>query len=157
MSALGRIWATGLWTGFFPVAPGTTGSLLALALWCWLPLPLGSEGRPDLVAVVFLVAVTLLAVAAAGRAEREFGHDGGPIVVDEVVGQWITVAGLAPGPASVILGFLLFRFFDVFKPFPAGRSQRLPGGWGILADDVIAGVYSAIVLRLLLLLVPGLS
>lgn len=157
MNALSRVWATGLWTGFFPGAPGTTGSLLAVALWCWVPLPLGGEGRVDATAVAFLAAAALLGVAAAGAAEREFGHDGGPIVVDEVVGQWITVVGLAPTPAAALLGFLLFRLSDVFKPFPAGRSQRLRGGWGIVADDVIAGVYAALVLRLSLRFLPGLS
>ena len=158
MSAVLRVWATGFGTGFFPVAPGTAGSLLALALWCWVPaLPLGGAGRLDLAAAVFLAAAALSGVIAAGRSEREFGHDGGPIVVDEIVGQWITVAGLVPTPASAVLGFLLFRVFDVFKPFPAGRSQRLPGGWGVLADDVIAGAYAALGLRLALQLVPGLS
>jgi phosphatidylglycerophosphatase A len=132
--------------------------LLALASWCWIPqLPLSGEGRLSLAAVAFLVLVTLSAVAAAGPAEREFGHDAGPIVVDEIVGQWITIAGLAPTPATVVLGFLLFRAFDVFKPFPAGRSQRLPGGWGIVADDVVAGVYAALVLRAALRFAPGLA
>lgn len=156
MRALLRVWATGLGTGFFPVAPGTTGSLLGLALYCWVPwLPLGSDGHLGAAVLVFLLVTALTGVAAAGPAEREFGEDGGPIVVDEIVGQWIAVAGLVPTPAVVVGGFLLFRIFDVFKPFPAGRSQDLRGGWGVMADDVIAGIYAAVALRLLLRFLPG--
>jgi phosphatidylglycerophosphatase A len=144
-----RVYATGLWTGFFPIAPGTAGSLLAVALYPWMPLqPLGT------VAVLFLVAATLLGIPASSRAEREFGKDGGPIVVDEVVGQWITLAGLAPTPLVLIAGFLLFRAFDIFKPFPARRFERIGGGTGVMLDDVVAGVYAAIVLRILLRVLP---
>jgi phosphatidylglycerophosphatase A len=143
------VYATGLWTGFFPIAPGTAGSLLAVALYPWMPLqPLGT------VAVLFLVAATLLGIPASSRAEREFGKDGGPIVVDEVVGQWITLAGLAPTPLVLIAGFLLFRAFDIFKPFPARRFERIGGGTGVMLDDVVAGVYAAIVLRILLRVLP---
>jgi phosphatidylglycerophosphatase A len=156
VTALRRVWATGLWTGFFPVAPGTTGSLLAIALYCWAPwLPLGADGHLGVVPVVALVLLTASGVWASGPAEREFGEDGGPIVVDEIIGQWITVAGLVPTPAVAVLGFLIFRVLDVFKPFPANRSQRLRGGWGVMADDVIAGIYGAVLLRLALRFLPG--
>lgn len=156
MRGLLRVWATGFGTGFFPVAPGSAGSLLALALYCWLPgLPLGADGQLGVGGVAFLAVLALTAVAASGPAEREFGEDGRPIVVDEIVGQWIAVAGLVPTPAVVVGGFLLFRAFDVFKPFPAGRSQSLRGGWGVVADDVIAGIYAAVALRLVLRFVPG--
>jgi phosphatidylglycerophosphatase A len=140
-----RRWiATGLGSGFFPVAPGTAGSLVGLAAWCAIPaLPLG--GGP--VTVAFLAACVALGVAACGPSEREFGEDGGPIVFDEVVGQWIAVAGLAPTPLTVVLGFVLFRAFDVVKPFPAGRSQSWGGGLGIMADDVFAGLWALLVLH----------
>jgi phosphatidylglycerophosphatase A len=95
-----------------------------------------------------------IGVPASGAAEKEFGEDGGPIVIDEVVGQWITLAGLVPTPFVLILGFLLFRLFDIFKPFPARRLERLGGGVGVMLDDVVAGVYAAIVLRLLLHWLP---
>jgi phosphatidylglycerophosphatase A len=146
MSALRWI-ATGLGSGFFPVAPGTAGSLVALAAWCAFPaLPLhGGWGM-----FVFLAAATLVGIAASTPAEREFGHDGGPIVVDEIVGQWIAIAGLAPTPLTVVSGFVLFRAFDVFKPFPAGWAQRWPGGLGVMADDVFAGLWSQVALRALL-------
>lgn len=151
MNALLRLIATGFWTGFFPVASGTAGSLLGVALYACVPaLPLGQEGRLGLATVAFLAFVTLVGVPASRRAEEEFGEDGGPIVIDEVVGQWITLAGLVPSALTLVLGFVLFRVMDVLKPFPARRLESLPVGWGVMADDVVAGVYAAIALRLVL-------
>ncbi len=138
--------ATGFGSGFFPVAPGTAGSLVGLAAWVAFPGMLSGGALTWLL----LAACTALGVAAAGPAEKEFGEDGGPIVFDEVVGQWITVAGLAVTPLTVVLGFVLFRVFDVLKPFPAGRSQSWGGGLGVMADDVFAGVWAALVLRAVL-------
>ena len=141
---LARWIATGFGSGFFPVAPGTAGSLVGLATWCVLPEMLRGTG---VVALVFLGVAFLVGVLASDRAEREFGHDAGPIVVDEVVGQWISLAGLPLTPLTLVAGFLLFRVFDVLKPFPAGRSQSLPGGLGIMTDDLFAGLWAQLVLR----------
>lgn len=146
MSAL-RWVATGFGSGFFPIAPGTAGSLVGLAAWCAFPgLPL--HGGPGM--FVFLAAALLIGILASGPAEREFGKDGGPIVVDEVVGQWIAVAGLPMTPFTAVSGFVLFRVFDVLKPFPAGRSQSWGGGLGVMADDVFAGLWAQLALRALL-------
>jgi phosphatidylglycerophosphatase A len=148
-----RIIATGLGTGFLPIAPGTWGSILAVVIYAAVPgfAPAVDEaGIPNTATILAILLAAAIAVPAATATERELGHDAGPIVIDEVVGQWITLAGLAATPMVLIAGLFLFRVFDVFKPFPAGRSQRLPGGWGVLADDVIAGIYAAIALRLLL-------
>jgi phosphatidylglycerophosphatase A len=152
-----RIYATGLGTGFFPIAPGTAGSVLALAVYCWFPgLPLGADGHIGIRSLLLVIALTLVGVAASRRGEEEFGKDGSPIVIDEVIGQWITVMGLVPTPVVIVAGFLLFRLLDIFKPFPAGRSQALPYGWGVMADDVVSGLYGAVILRLLLR-VPGVA
>ena len=146
--------ATGFGAGFFPFAPGTAGSLVGLAMWIGLPwLPLAGGWST----VVFLAACFALGVAASSPAEKEFGEDGGPIVFDEIVGQWITVAGLAVTPFTAVAGFVLFRVFDIVKPFPAGRSQAWGGGLGVMADDVFAGIWAALVLRLLLHFLPGLA
>src|SRR5262249_15624289 len=102
--------ATGLGSGFFPVAPGTAGSLVGLASWLLLPEALRGAG---LVGVGFLLAAFLAGVLACGVAEREFGHDAGPIVFDEVVGQWIALAAFSPRPLTLAAAFLLFRIFDV--------------------------------------------
>jgi len=156
LNALLRVAATGLWTGFFPWASGTAGSLLAVAVYAAVPgLPLGSSGRLTAVVVLFLAAVTCFGVVASRRAEDEFGSDGSPIVIDEVAGQWITLAGLAPTPFVLVAGFALFRAMDILKPFPARRLESLPGGWGVMADDVVAGIYAAILLRGVLALMGG--
>ncbi|NNE42772.1 MAG: phosphatidylglycerophosphatase A [Gemmatimonadetes bacterium] len=157
MNAVLRFWATGFGSGFFPFASGTAGTLVAVAIYCWVPLlPLGSDGRLGWETVATLVVLTATGILASQRAEREFGEDGSPIVVDEMVGLWITVAGLVPTPSVVIGGFLLFRFFDIFKPFPARQLESLHGGTGVMLDDVVAGIYGAITLRLILHFVPGL-
>jgi phosphatidylglycerophosphatase A len=122
--------------GRAPLAPGTAASALtALGLWLLALSPL-------LLAAVF-VGVTLIGTWAAGEAERALGgKDPGAIVVDEVAGMVLSVLAAPPTPAVLVVAFLLFRVFDVVKPFPAGRSQRLPGGVGVMVDDLIAGLYA---------------
>ena len=94
-----------------------------------------------------LVAVTALGVWAADEAERALGaRDPGAIVVDEVAGMTLSVLALPPTPGVLLAGFLLFRLFDVLKPFPANVAQRLPGGLGVMIDDVIAGFYALVLL-----------
>jgi phosphatidylglycerophosphatase A len=96
---------------------------------------------------VFLVAVILAGTWAAHRAERLLGtKDPGAIVIDEVAGMTLTVAPFALTPAVLLVGFVLFRIFDVTKPFPARGSQRFVGGIGVMLDDLIAGLYALIVI-----------
>jgi phosphatidylglycerophosphatase A len=100
------------------------------------------------------VVVFFLGVWAAGEAEKFFGRtDPGQVVIDEVAGQMITFLA-SPGPSWkwLLAGFVLFRIFDVLKPFPAGRAERLPRGWGIMLDDVVAGGYSLATMQVLGLL-----
>ena len=101
--------------------------------------------RPSL--VVFLVAVTVAGTWAAHRAERVIGtKDPGAIVIDEVAGMTLAVAPFVLTPAVLAVGFVLFRIFDVTKPFPAGASQRITGGVGVRVDDLIAGLYALLVI-----------
>jgi phosphatidylglycerophosphatase A len=159
MRRLAVLVATGFGIGRMPVAPATWASLAVALLLALLaavaptllaPIPLG-------IAILVLLPV---AIWASGEAERDLGTDAHPIVADEVVGMLVSVWGIArlsePHPA-VVLGaaFFLFRFFDIVKPFPIGRSQRLPGGIGIVVDDVLAGAATNLVLRALIAL--GLS
>ncbi|MGO8733701.1 MAG: phosphatidylglycerophosphatase A [Terriglobia bacterium] len=146
------IWiATGLGSGYFPVAPGTAGSALGLALViAFRQTSLDALG----LAVTLAVCAALLFVVgvwSAGKAEKVFGRvDPGQVVIDEVVGQIITfVATPRVSWIGLIAGFILFRAFDIVKPFPARRAERLPGGWGIMVDDVVAGLYSLMVLVVL--------
>jgi phosphatidylglycerophosphatase A len=103
-----------------------------------------------------IAVVTVVGVWASGRAARYFGReDPGPVVIDEVAGQLVTFAGTGVGLTGVLAGFVLFRAFDVIKPWPASRLEALPGGFGIMADDLMAGLYANLTLLVLLRLFPG--
>jgi phosphatidylglycerophosphatase A len=128
--------ATAGGAGWTPIAPGTVASALTAVL-LWI-VPFSRSGL-----LVFLVVVTIAGTWAAHEAERAIGaKDPGAIVIDEVAGMTLSVLML-PLTASVIFtAFLFFRLFDVVKPFPANVAQRLPGGLGVMVDDLIAGIYA---------------
>jgi phosphatidylglycerophosphatase A len=128
--------------GHAPIAPGTVASALtAVVLW------LLSASPPALTGL--LLVVLIVGTWAAGEAERALGaKDPGAIVVDEVAGMTISVLTLPLTLPVLVAGFVLFRIFDVVKPFPAGASQRLGGGIGVMIDDVIAGIYALLLLLL---------
>ena len=136
--------ATALGVGYAPLAPGTFGSAVGLLLWFVLP-------SSPLVQAVAIVAIFVIGSWSGNVAERHFGRvDPGQVVVDEVAGMLVTLF-LAPITwIAAIGGFLLFRIADIIKPFPANRLERLPGGTGIMADDVMAGIYANLALRLTL-------
>ena len=146
MNRLSRIIATGFFTGYSLVAPGTAGSVLALVIYWVIP------GFRDYWLLSVSGIVFFIGVWAATRVEQTDGHDASIINVDEIVGMWISLLFLpGPLPAEWKIGaFILFRVFDVLKPFPINQSQNLPGGWGVMMDDVIAGIYTNLSLRLIL-------
>jgi phosphatidylglycerophosphatase A len=139
--------ATWFGCGYAPLAPGTVGSLAAIALAVAAHLVLAAGSMHFLGAAVILFPP---AVWAAGRFAQSIGKkDPGLVVVDEVVGQWITLAGATQlNWKSWTLAFLLFRALDIAKPPPVRQLERLSGGAGIVADDAMAGVYGALVLYL---------
>jgi phosphatidylglycerophosphatase A len=143
--------ATVGYCGYFPIAPGTVGSaagLVVYALVRWAGLPVVEAG-----AIVVLFAA---GVWAGTTAERYFGGiDPGPIVIDEVVGMLITLAFIPVGWSAAATGFVLFRIFDVVKPYPAGRFERMHGGLGVMADDAMAAIYANVCLRLMMWLLPA--
>ncbi len=144
MSFIARLLATGFYTGYAPKAPGTAGSLFGLFLYWAIP---GSKSVYSLVGIVLLF---LAGVWAADRVEKETKvYDNQIIVIDEIVGMLITVVLFEKTLISLAVGFLLFRFFDIIKPFPAKSSEKIPHGWGVMIDDVVAGIYSALSLRLI--------
>ena len=131
--------------GYSPVAPATAASAVVVAVAWFLPsVPLAD-------ALALLGVATLIAVWAAGEAEKDLGHDAGPIVIDELIGQSIALL-FAPHRITVfVAAFFLFRLFDIWKPLGAHQAQALPGGWGVVADDAIAGATSLLALQGLLL------
>jgi phosphatidylglycerophosphatase A len=128
--------------GRAPLAPGTVASALTAAgLWLL--------ALPPLALAALLLIVMAAGLWAAGEAERALGlKDPGVIVVDEVAGMMLAVLAVPHTPAVLAAGFLLFRAFDVLKPFPANAAQRLPGGAGVMVDDLIAGLYALLLVGL---------
>ncbi len=151
MTRLAVFVATVAYCGYFPIAPGTAGSAAGLIVYLlvWWT-------RSPAVEVTLILAVFAAGVWAATEAERFFGGiDPGPVVIDEVLGMLITLAFMPVGVATAIAGFVLFRIFDVIKPYPANRFERLHGGFGVMADDAMAAVYANLVLRGVVYLLPG--
>jgi phosphatidylglycerophosphatase A len=137
--------ATGLSVGNIPFAPGTLGTLLGIPM-CFGLAELGLGGS-----MAGIAAFVFLAVWISGRAEHLIGKRDAPaIVIDEVAGMMVTLAGLPLTPLNLAVGFAAFRALDVIKPFPARRIDRnMPGGWGIVLDDVVVGIYGNLLLRLM--------
>lgn len=138
--------ATSLGLGYAPIAPGTFGSLGGLVLWWVLPHSAGVQ----------LCAIVALFVAgswSASVSEHHFGAtDPSQVVIDEVMGMLVTLWLNPVGWHGAFVGFVLFRFFDVIKPYPANRLERLHGGVGVMADDAMAAVYANLALKATVLL-----
>lgn len=148
MSKLARILASFFYVGFVPIIPGTFGSLAAFALY----FPLLYVNRWPVYAGVVIV-VSAIGIWATGRAEKDSGiTDPSFAVIDEVAGQLITLFLLPFSWVNVAVGFVLFRILDIIKPFPARSAESLHGGWGIMMDDIISGVYGCLLLHLALYL-----
>jgi phosphatidylglycerophosphatase A len=135
--------ATGCYAGYVPWAPGTAGSFVAIPL-CYFV----SKLDPTL-ATLFVLLFMGLAVWVSGEAEKLFDEkDSGLIVIDEIAGMTVTLLLVPWTVTSVVFGFLLFRIMDIVKPFPIRKLEsRLIGGWGVVGDDVLAGIYAHVVLR----------
>jgi len=150
MSILAKIISTGFGVGYFPLAPGTMGSLAVLIVYWICP-----EVTPLQLAIIIL-GIAAIGIYAATITEREMktklgqksGTDPGIVVIDEVVGMLIALLFVPKTTLFLIAAFILFRIFDIAKPFPARRMERLHGGWGIVLDDVIAGVYANLAIQI---------
>jgi len=138
--------ATGGYTGYFPIAPGTFGTLVGVALvWWWQSLPLWTY-------LLFTIALGAAAVWVSGEAGRYFKkQDSSRIVIDEVVGFLITMIAIPVNLYWLVFGFILFRIFDVIKLPPANYfDSRMKNGLGVVLDDVAAGIYGNIILHLMM-------
>jgi phosphatidylglycerophosphatase A len=140
--------ATAFGAGFSPKAPGTAGSIVGVIIYLLIEAMHAGAYYPHVILLLFVVGIW-----ASSRVEHLWGHDAQRIVIDEVVGQMITF-GIAAGRYQlsafyIILGFGLFRLFDITKPFPIRRLERFKGGLGVVADDVGAGLYALAVLTLI--------
>ncbi|MDY6896376.1 MAG: phosphatidylglycerophosphatase A [Thermotogota bacterium] len=136
--------------GYFPKAPGTAGSLVAFSIYLLLPENLFL--RQAIYTLPMLLLLSIISVYFISKAEKILGHDSGKIVLDEVLGYFFSVILLPKKLIVIILSIVLFRIFDIFKPEPVNALQMLPKGWGVMADDIMAGIYANISIRIIIYL-----
>lgn len=145
LNKLANWFSTVLKIGYLPIAPGTWGSLAALLIWFVIIGHISSTTLIVLIVIIFIFGVSASSITERSLAKK----DPSVIVIDEWVGQWIALLFL---PKSLLWGFFafaLFRLFDIWKPYPIKTLDNLPSGWGIMLDDVLAGVYALLVLTVL--------
>lgn len=150
MNLLARIISTGLGIGYFPIAPGTIGALAILILY-WI--------SPEISAwqlLIILSSLSAIGIFSATITEKEMkeklgpemGNDPSIIIIDEMIGMLIALIAIPKTTLFIIVAFILFRIFDIMKPFPVHQAEKLPSGWGIVFDDVIAGIYANILIQI---------
>ncbi len=150
-----KLISTFLGIGYSPLAPGTMGSIAATILY-WYFLPTGG-----FVWLLMIIILSFIGVAVSSVTEKEFqeanndknAHDPSIIVFDEVAGVLFALFGMAKELPWVLAALILFRLFDIIKPFPVNKFEKLPGGWGIMLDDIVAGILANVILQIVLVLV----
>ncbi|MDD2543771.1 MAG: phosphatidylglycerophosphatase A [Candidatus Cloacimonetes bacterium] len=148
------ILATFFGIGFIPFMPGTFGSLAAFGIYLLLPQSLYfGSGHYILSGSVLIFA--LIAVFISRKAELILGEDAGSIVIDEVAGYFMATLFLPHNWLIGLYAFILFRVFDIAKPFPIYRSQAIPKGWGVVIDDLLAGLYANLLIQILIRIYPS--
>ena len=142
--------ATAFGSGYSPLAPGTAGAIVACGLlWFFNQYHIISTDSNPFIFIVLIVLTTLIGFFTINQLSEEWGEDPSKVVIDEVVGMWITMIFIPFTWINVLLGFILFRFFDIAKPLGVRKMENLKGGLGVMMDDVLAGVYSNIILYLI--------
>ncbi len=142
ISPLIKIFASGLYSGYAPFASGTVGTFVGLMVYL---IPSFDQTAVLLPASI---VVFILGSLAAGQMEKAYGHDPSVVTIDEVLGIWISLLFLPKSLFIIVCAFFLFRMFDVFKPWPARVFDKMQGGWNIMLDDVVAGIYTNLVLQI---------
>ena len=143
LHSLKKLIATLFFTGYAPLAPATVGSALVAVIYFFF-----FSSLEVVEWLIVLTAIFFVGVYTAHGMEREWGKDPGRVVIDEAVGYLVTVALLPHSLGLAIAGFFVFRILDIAKPLPARQLESLPGGWGIVVDDVVAGIYGNLLLRI---------
>jgi len=141
-----KIIATCLGIGYIGKGAGTVAAIATCIGWyfAW------AGGCHSLLAIIIPIIITLLGVWSSTVVSKEWGKDPSRVVIDEMAGMCITLISLPPNLAYLCAGLILFRFFDIAKPFFIRRMEKFPGGWGIMLDDVLAGIYSNLLLQAVL-------
>ncbi len=138
--------------GKFPFASGTVASFVALIIYWIIP------GFEKLEVLTFLIIIfSILGIWSGTIGEKKFGYDPPQVVIDEVVGMWISLLLIPKTIVLSVLSFFLFRIFDIVKPYPANVSQGMKGGYGIMMDDIIAGIYTILTIQLIIYIYPEIT
>ena len=138
-------------TGFFPIMPGTVGTIWGLILWYATTL----TEKPLLLQAVLALFFFLLGLIFCGKAESDLcKHDPGSVIIDETAAAFLTFLGVHASIWTALIGLILNRFFDILKPWPINKLQNLPGAWGIMLDDTAAGIISRLILGAIVYFFP---
>ena len=142
--------ATGFGSGYSPIAPGTAGALLAMLIWWGYSLLFSHCISIPVLTFIVIVVFTFAGVWSSSVVEKYWGEDPSRVVVDEMVGTWSALLAVPEGAhwGYMLAAFVLFRFFDIVKPLGVRKMESLPSGFGIMADDILAGIYGFIVIYL---------
>jgi len=150
MKLIYKLTATALGAGYSPFAPGTAGAIVGcIALWLFKKYNLISTTNTPVLFIGLILITTVLGIIATDKLEEDWGKDPSKVVLDEVIGMWITMMFVPFTPLYVLIGFGLFRFFDIAKPLGIRKLESLKGGVGVMADDILAGIYANIILRII--------
>ena len=141
-----KLIATGFYSGYSPIAPGTAGSLVGVAIYL---IP-GFENPSSI--LIITIATFFIGVLVSKQMEKQLGGDPAPVVIDEIVGMWISLMLLPKTLSVILITFFFFRAYDIFKPQPARYVEIYKNGWGIMLDDVVAGIYTNISVQTLILI-----
>jgi phosphatidylglycerophosphatase A len=148
-----KMFVSGFGLGFIPIAPGTMGALGALVP---ATLILLYMTHPNLILGSLVLVFTILGIIGSNKLQHQWGKDPSRIVVDEMVGMWISILWLGTGWIPMLSAFILFRFFDIIKPLGIRKMEQLPGGIGVMADDILAGIFANLLLQIVFRIIPGL-
>lgn len=139
-----KAFSTGLGIGYIGKGAGTVAAMATCICWYFLQL----NGPQNIPALGITIAITLVGIWSSGVVEKVWGEDPQRVVIDEIAGMCISLLFLPVNVKYLLAGLILFRFFDIVKPLMIKRMERLPGGWGIMFDDVLAGVYANLILQI---------
>ncbi len=145
MRLAAKILSTCFGIGYFFVAPGTVTSIMAVLCYFFIPIL-----REPTLLLSLVVLCSAVGVWSGTLMETEFGEDPSIVTIDELAGQWLALAFLPEGWLPALLSLAFFRYFDIAKPGPIDAAQRFPGGWGIMADDLLAGLFANVSVQALL-------
>lgn len=140
-----KIFSTGLGIGYIGKGAGTVAAVACCICWYFLQL----NGPQNIAALAITLVITLVGIWSSAVVEKTWGKDPQRVVIDEIAGMCISLLFLPVTVKYLLAGLVLFRFFDIAKPLMISRMEKLPGGWGIMLDDVLAGVYANIILQVI--------